>query len=102
MKIKETLALHWQSVYAQAGVEKLSNLRVLYLSNNKVKDFSEIERLSSLDKLEELLLIGNPIFNEFKDSNNTANYRIEVCCHFDVQVCLDRPDRSGVWKVSSI
>lgn len=59
----------------QTGLEKLSQLRVLFLSNNRVKDWSEVDRLSVLASLEDLLLVGNPLYNEFKD---TSDYRLEV------------------------
>jgi dynein light chain 1, axonemal len=62
----------------QVGVEKLSNLRVLYASNNKISSWPDIERLSLCDKLEDLLLVGNPIYNEYKDRGATSEYRIEV------------------------
>jgi dynein light chain 1 len=48
------------------------------MSNNKVKDWVEIDRLGALDKLEDLLLVGNPLYNDFKDNNATADYRVEV------------------------
>ncbi len=54
------------------------NLRTLYMSNNKLKDWSEVDRLGALDKLEELLLVGNPLYNEATNGGSTANYRIEV------------------------
>ena len=57
-------------------MEKLTNLTTLYLSNNRVKEWAEIERLAPLEQLSDLLLIGNPIYNEFKE--NVADYRIEV------------------------
>ena len=60
----------------QVGIEKLTNLKTLYLSNNRLKEWAEIERLSALDHLSDLLLIGNPIYNDFKE--NVADYRIEV------------------------
>lgn len=59
----------------QSGLEKLSRLRVLFLSNNRVRDWAEVERLASLPGLEDLLLVGNPLYNEHKDA---AEYRIEV------------------------
>ena len=63
----------------QTGVEKLAALRVFLLSNNKIASWGEVERLGSLTALEELLLVGNPLYNEFKDKGDTQNYRIEVC-----------------------
>lgn len=63
----------------QTGVEKLAALRVFLLSNNKIAAWSEVERLGGLTALEELLLVGNPLYNEFKDKGDTQNYRIEVC-----------------------
>lgn len=62
----------------QAGIEKLVNLRVLFMSNNKIVSLNEIDKLASLDKLEDVLLVGNPIYNEYKDSNNLSEYRVEV------------------------
>lgn len=62
----------------QGGIEKLSNLRVLFMSNNKIASWSEIDRLAALDKLEDLLLTGNPLYNDYKDNNATIEYRIEV------------------------
>lgn len=65
----------------QAGIEKLPNLRVLYMSNNKVRDWAEIERLAALEHLEELLLLNNPVQAEFvgSDAKSTAaEYRVEV------------------------
>lgn len=62
----------------QTGTEKLGALKVFLLSNNKVAAWSEVERLGGLTSLEELLLVGNPLYNEFKDKGETQQYRIEV------------------------
>ena len=62
----------------QSGIEKLVNLRVLYLSNNKITNWGEIDKLAALDKLEDLLLAGNPLYNDYKENNATSEYRIEV------------------------
>lgn len=51
---------------------------MLFLSNNRLKDWSEVERLAGMDQLEDLLLVGNPLYNEARDSNATAEYRVEV------------------------
>eukprot|EP00877_Chromochloris_zofingiensis_P002454 jgi/Chrzof1/12209/Cz06g25120.t1 len=79
--VAETLEELWLSynlIEKLAGIEKLVNLRVLYLSNNKIRDWVEIDRLAALEKLEELLLIGNPLYNDYKDNNATSEYRVEV------------------------
>ena len=43
-----------------------------------MRDWSEVERLAPLPKLEEVLLAGNPLYNEFKDKQAIPDYRIEV------------------------
>lgn len=58
----------------QAGIDRLPNLRVLLMSNNRIKDWSEVDRLSGNIKLEELLLMGNPL----APATGTPEYRIEV------------------------
>ena len=58
------------------------SLRVFLCSNNKISSWAEVERLGSLSSLEELLLVGNPLYNEFKDKGETQQYRIEVSCLF--------------------
>ncbi len=60
----------------QTGLEKMVNLRVLYCSNNKLRDWGEVERLKNLSALEELLLAGNPLHTDCKGA--TADYRMEV------------------------
>ena len=52
---------------------------MLYVSNNKLREWAEVERLRSLPELEELLLAGNPLHLEHKDRGTIAEYRIEVC-----------------------
>lgn len=46
--------------------------------SKQVRDFTEIERLAAAEKLEDLLLVGNPIYNDYKDNNTLADYRVEV------------------------
>jgi len=66
-------------LFWQGGVEKLGQLRVLYLSNNKIRDWTEVDRLAAAEKLEDLLLVGNPLYNDYRDTNAIAEYRVEVC-----------------------
>lgn len=56
------------------------------MSNNKIASWSDVDRLASLTSLEDILLVGNPIYNDYKDQNALSEYRIEV-----------RPLRSRFW-----
>jgi len=58
----------------QAGIEKLTALRVLWMSNNKLKDWAELDRLAANSHLEEVLLLGNPLL----PPPGSPEYRIEV------------------------
>jgi hypothetical protein len=42
----------------QGGVERLAQLRVLYLSNNKIREWTELDRLAALERLEDVLLVS--------------------------------------------
>jgi hypothetical protein len=44
------------------GLNGMKKLRVLYLSNNNIKNFDELIKLKDLPALEELLLLGNPMY----------------------------------------
>ena len=87
----EQLWLSYNQIEKLVGVDKLTKLSVLYLSNNKVKDWAEIERLSALPHLEDLLLKGCPIHDEAKDAGTTAAYRVEVCASSAPAIVCVRP-----------
>lgn len=72
----EEFWLSYNVITSTAGLEKCANLRVLYLSNNKIAGWGEVERLAPLSKLEELLLVGNPLYND--NSGDVAAYRLQV------------------------
>ena len=40
----------------------LSELEVLYLSNNKITRWEEVAKLNANTKLKDVLLVGNPIY----------------------------------------
>lgn len=63
----DTLEELWASynrVEKLDGLSSLRKLRVLYLSNNKIKEFDELLKLRENPALEEILLLGNPIYND--------------------------------------
>lgn len=57
----EELWLSYNLIEKLKGIHVLKKLRVLYMSNNLVKEWSEFNRLQELTQLEDLLFIGNPI-----------------------------------------
>ena len=56
------------------GIQVLKNLKVLYLSNNLVKEWVEFNRLQEVPTLESLVFVGNPIVENFADD---AAWRVE-------------------------
>lgn len=46
--------------------------------HTQIKDWGEVDRLGGLERLEDLLLVGNPLYNEYRDTNATPEYRVEV------------------------
>jgi dynein light chain 1 len=62
----EELWLSYNLVDRLDGLKNLKKLRVLYMSNNKISNFDELLKLHDLPKLEDLLLINNPIYEEMQ------------------------------------
>lgn len=52
---------------------------MLYVSNNRIGSFDEVEKLGTNGALEDLLLIGNPIYDKHEDAAVTgSDYRLQV------------------------
>ncbi|GLV34141.1 uncharacterized protein CBL_00070 [Carabus blaptoides fortunei] len=58
----EELWISYNLIEKLKGINCLKKLRVLYMSNNLVKEWVEFNRLQELPCLEDLLFIGNPIY----------------------------------------
>jgi dynein light chain 1 len=71
----QQLWISYNSIEKLNGIEKMRNLRVLYMANNKVAQWAEFERLKQLPLLEELLFTGNPLERTHAESND---WRIQV------------------------
>ena len=91
--IADTLEELWMSynlITSLANVEKLTKLRILYISNNKIASFDELNKLSELGSLEELLLVNNPIFTEAEEPLAMgSDYRIQIIKRVPQLVKLD-------------
>lgn len=70
----EELWLSYNLIEKLKGIQVLKRLRVLYISNNLIKDWIEFARLQELPCLENLLFTGNPLHENFLDE---AAYRVE-------------------------
>ena len=71
----EQLWISYNQIGSFAGIEKLTNLQVLYCSNNKIDKWPEVERLQALPKLRELNLVNNPLWQKhvsFLPQHSTA------------------------------
>ena len=72
------------------NIDKLPKLRVLYMSNNKLENFKELDKLAGLQSLAELLLVGNPLHaSAEKPDELGCEYRIEVLKRVPQLVKLD-------------
>lgn len=61
----EQLWLSYNQIEKLDGLSQCKKLRVLYMSNNNIKDWNELIKLRELPALEELLLLGNPIYDDY-------------------------------------
>jgi dynein light chain 1 len=73
----EQLWLSYNECRDVDGVLCCPKLRVLYLAHNAIKDWAEIEKLRSLSALEDILLVGNPIYSD-ESITDEAAARIRV------------------------
>lgn len=70
----EELWISYNLIEKLKGINVLKKLRVLYISNNLIKDWVEFTRMQELPLLENLLFIGNPLHESYTDD---ATYRAE-------------------------
>jgi dynein light chain 1, axonemal len=73
----EQLWLSYNQISALDNLSGLSNLTTLYVSNNNIKNWAELDKIADLPNLAEILLVGNPIYDEF----TKEMARVEVLKH---------------------
>lgn len=59
----KNLWLSYNQISTLNGLENCVHLEQLYLSNNKIASWDEISKLQGNSKLNDLLLVGNPVYN---------------------------------------
>lgn len=69
----EELWLSYNLIEKLKGLTPLKCLKVLYISNNLIKDWSEFNRLVEIESLEDLVVVGNPL----SEGLDEANWRAE-------------------------
>ena len=64
----EELWISYNLIEKLKGIEQMKKLKVLYIGNNLVKDWSEFGKLNSVSSLEDLLFFGNPLVENLDES----------------------------------
>ncbi|GMI42645.1 hypothetical protein TeGR_g12213, partial [Tetraparma gracilis] len=67
-----------QQVTTLDGLDVCKNLQCLYISNNNIKNWAELDKLKDLPALRDILLVGNEIYTQF---GSREECRIEVLRH---------------------
>lgn len=62
----EQLWLSYNSIASLSGLDRLKQLRVLCIANNRIKKWEEVAKLEHNPLLSEIVLTGNPIMTEAK------------------------------------
>lgn len=60
----EELWVSYNQISTLDGLSGLTNLTTLYISNNLIKSWAELDKLAALPNLKDVLFVGNPIYDE--------------------------------------
>jgi len=83
----EQLWVSYNKIDKLSGLEKLKSLRVLYMSNNQIASWAEIDRLANqCPELHDLLMLNNPIH---KTAPSEKDYRLMVLQRLPKLAVLD-------------
>lgn len=74
----EQLWISYNNIDKLHGIEEMHRLKVLYMSNNKIAEWEEIDRLKGLTELTDVLFIGNPLQVKYKKNNMLKQYEMEM------------------------
>ncbi|XP_050297974.1 dynein axonemal light chain 1 [Anthonomus grandis grandis] len=64
----EELWISYNFIEKVKGVQVLKKLKVLYIGNNMIKEWGEYVKLQDLPCLEDLLFVGNPLYDSMEES----------------------------------
>eukprot|EP00979_Chaetoceros_neogracilis_P008032 scaffold1757_cov208-Chaetoceros_neogracile.AAC.5 len=63
----EQLWISYNQIFSLEGLACCKKLTTLYMSNNAIKSFNELNHLAPLSSLKDVLFIGNPMYDEAAD-----------------------------------
>lgn len=58
----EELWISYNQISSLDGLNSCSKLQVLYMTNNKISDWGELDKLAGLSELREVAFVGNPVY----------------------------------------
>lgn len=64
----EELWVSYNLIERIKGVAVLKKLKILYIGNNLVKDWAEFNKLQEIPNLEEILFVGNPLYDNLDEN----------------------------------
>lgn len=67
----QQLWLSYNNIESLQGLSGCVALKVLYIANNRIKDWNEVDRLKENKNLRNLVLVGNDIYPEKPDNPET-------------------------------
>ncbi len=73
----EELWVSYNQIASLDGIACCSNLTTLYISNNLIKNWAELDKLAGLANLRDVLFLGNPMYDDVPKEM----CRIEVLKH---------------------
>lgn len=74
----QQLWISYNQISSLDGLACLTNLTTLYMSNNQIKSFSELDKLKANEQLRDVLFTGNPMYAEVSTKEEA---RIEILRH---------------------
>lgn len=70
----QELWLSYNQISSLDGLGSLTKLTTLFMSNNQIKSFSELEKIAGLPNLKDVLFYGNPMY----EGLSVQEARIEI------------------------
>ena len=75
----EQLWVSYNQIRNLDGIVEAPKLTTLYISNNKISSWDEVAKLAALPNLRDILLVGNPIYDQYDTAPDPeAERRIRV------------------------